>query len=166
MTCVTLFCPWNDLNAPTRVAYANRRGRRSGNKSVHTLRGLYNDTCTPTEPYLEDDILSHGLYSLTIDEYLKHFDREQLHVGFHEQFVSEPSTFIGQIEDHMGVPRHDFKVRSQGLTNSPSASSANRVSSSVVLSVEHFCGARADAPGEWFLGVRQRFCAEQSSFAR
>lgn len=90
----------------------NRRGRRNGNKSVQTLRGLYNDTkCTPTEPYLEDDILSHGLYSLTINEYLKHFSREQLHVGFHEQFVSDPATFVGQIEDHMGVPRHEFKVR-------------------------------------------------------
>ena len=83
---------------------------RSANRSEKALREVSKGACTLTEPYLEDDVLAHGLYSLAAQEFLRHFDRTQLHVGFHEQFVSDPTAFIGQIEDHIGVPRHEYKV--------------------------------------------------------
>ena len=55
-------------------------------------------------------VLAHSVYSTTLQEYWKHFQKEQVLVVLAEEFQHEPKSFVKRIEEHVGLEPFEFKV--------------------------------------------------------
>lgn len=52
-----------------------------------------------------EELIEHGRYAKHLDNYLKHFRRDQLHVAIYDDLRADPQRFVDSICDFLGVER-------------------------------------------------------------